>query len=87
MRNKLLATVAMSALIGCTSFAVAQNAGSQGSGQGAQQHQMSGSGASGGQPGGAMSSPSGGSAQNESNMSKSEPKGAQGKSFSAEGTQ
>jgi hypothetical protein len=30
MRNKLLATVAMTALIGCTSFAVAQNAGTEG---------------------------------------------------------
>lgn len=30
MRNKLLATVAMTALIGCTSFAVAQNANTEG---------------------------------------------------------
>ena len=29
MRNKLLATVAMTALIGCTSFAVAQNANTE----------------------------------------------------------
>ena len=29
MRNKLLATVAMTALIGCTSLAVAQNAGTE----------------------------------------------------------
>ena len=52
MRNKLLATVAMTALIGCTSFAVAQNAGTQGGAmqsQGAQQHQ--------GSPGGAMGNP------------------------------
>ena len=52
MRNKLLATVAMTALIGCTSFAVAQNAGPQGGAmqsQGAQQHQ--------GTPGGAMGNP------------------------------
>jgi hypothetical protein len=63
MKNKLLATVAMTALIGCTSFAVAQNAGREG---------------------GAMSGPSGGSAQNETTPSKSQPKGEQGKSFSQE---
>jgi hypothetical protein len=85
MRNKLLATVAMTALIGCTSFAVAQNAGTQGGAmqsQGAQQHQMGGPGSSPG--GGAMSSQSGGNAQNESTPSKSEPKGEQGKSVSQE---
>jgi hypothetical protein len=74
MRNKLLATVAMTALIGCTSFAVAQNAGTQGgtmqSPGAQQQHQMGG--------------PSGGSAQNESTPPKSTPKGEQGKSFSQE---
>jgi hypothetical protein len=85
MRNKLLATVAMTALIGCTSFAVAQNAGTQGGAmqsQGAQQHQMGGPGSSPG--GGAMSGQSGGNAQNESTPSKSEPKGEQGKSVSQE---
>jgi hypothetical protein len=75
MRNKLLATVAMTALIGCTSFAVAQNAGTQGGAiqpPGAQQqHQMGG-------PSG------GGSAQNEATPSKPTPKGEQGKSFSQE---
>jgi hypothetical protein len=77
MRNKLLATVAMTALIGCTSFAVAQNAGTQGGAMqspGAQQqHQMGG--------------PSGGSAQNEATPSKPTkptPKGEQGKGFSQE---
>jgi Protein of unknown function (DUF1236) len=73
MRNKLLATVAMTALIGCTSFAVAQNAGTQGGAMqspGAQQHQMGG--------------PSGGSAQNEATPSKATPKGEQGKGFSQE---
>ena len=87
MRNKLLTTVAMTALIGCTSFAVAQNAGTQGGAmqsQGAQQHQMNGPGVGGQAGGGAMSGPSGGSAQNESTPSKSESKGEQGKSFSQE---
>jgi len=85
MRNKLLATVAMTALIGCTSFAVAQNAGTQGGAmqsQGVQQHQMGGPGSSPG--GGAMSGQSGGNAQNESTPSKSEPKGQQGRSVSQE---
>jgi hypothetical protein len=52
--NKLLATVAMTALIGCTSFAVAQNAGTEAptgkattQSPSGQQHQMA--------PGGAMS--------------------------------
>jgi hypothetical protein len=88
MKNKLLATVAMTALIGYTSFAVAQNAGPQGGAmqsQGAQQHhQMNGAGAGGSLGGGEMSGPSGGSAQNESTPSKSQPKGEQGKSFSQE---
>jgi hypothetical protein len=73
MRNKLLATVATTALIGCTSFAVAQNAGTQGGAMqqpGAQQHQMG--------------APSGGSAQNESTPSKPTPKGERGKSLSQE---
>jgi hypothetical protein len=86
MRNKLLATVAMTALIGCTSFAVAQNAGTQGGAmqsQGAQQHQT-GNPSAAGSPGGAMSGPSGGSAQNEPAPSKSEPKGEPGKGFSQE---
>jgi hypothetical protein len=86
MRNKLLATVAMTALIGCTSFAVAQNAGTQGGAmqsQGAQQHQT-GNPSAAGSPGGAMSGPSGGSAQNEPTPSKSEPKGEPGKGFSQE---
>jgi Protein of unknown function (DUF1236) len=77
MRNKLLATVAMTALIGCTSFAVAQNReGGAASSPGAQQHQM-------GNPGGAMSPSSGGNAQTE--PSASPPgSGEQGKSFSQE---
>lgn len=86
MRNKLLATVAMTALIGCTSFAVAQTAGPQGGAmqsQGAQQHQGNPGGATG-NPGGAMSTPSGGSAQNEPAPSKTEPKSEPGKGFSQE---
>jgi Protein of unknown function (DUF1236) len=84
MRNKLLATVAMTALIGCTSFAVAQNAGTQGGAmqsQGGQQHQMGNPGATG-SPGGAMTSPSGGSAQTEPSTSTPKTPGEQGKSFS-----
>jgi hypothetical protein len=78
MRNKLLATVAMTALIGCTSFAVAQNReGGAMQSQGAQQHQM-------GNPGGAMSTPSGGSAQNEPSASGPQGSGDQGKSLSQE---
>src|SRR6202035_2070125 len=76
MRNKLLATVAMTALIGCTSFAIAQNAGREGGAmrsQGAQQPQMANPGATGSPGGGAMSSPSGGSAQNQSTPSTSAP--------------
>jgi hypothetical protein len=86
MRNKLLATVAMTALIGCTSFAVAQNAGTQGGAmqsQGAQQHQMGNPGAAG-SPGGAASTPSGGNAQNEPSTSAPQGSGDQGKSFSQE---
>ena len=79
MRNNLLATVAMTALIGCTSFAVAQNAGTQGGAmqsQGAQQHQ--------GTPGGAMSTPSGGSAQSEPSTSAPQGSSPEGKGFSQE---
>jgi Protein of unknown function (DUF1236) len=85
MRNKLLATVAMTALIGCTSFAVAQNAGPQGGAmqsQGAQQHQMGGQ--SGSPGGGAVSGPSGGSAQNEPSTSGPQGSSPQGKGFSQE---
>src|SRR5580700_2148400 len=80
MRNKLLATVAMTALIGCTSFAVAQNAGPQGGAmqsQGAQQHQM-------GNPGGAMSTPPGGNAQTEPSTSAPQGSSPEGKGFTQE---
>src|ERR1700683_3998258 len=85
MRNKLLATVAMTALIGCTSFAVAQNReGGAMQSQGAQQPQMANPSASPG--GGAMSGPSGGNAQNESTPPTSTPKssGEPSKSLSQE---
>jgi hypothetical protein len=85
MRNKLLATVAMTALIGCTSFAVAQNGGPQGGAmqsQGAQQHQMGGQGGSPGN--GTMSGPSGGSAQNEPSASAPQGSSPQGKGLSQE---
>jgi len=90
MRNKLLATVAMTALIGCTSFAIAQNAGREGGAmqsQGAQQPQMANPGATGSPGGGAMSSPSGGSAQNQSTPSTSAPQssGEPGKGLSQPG--
>ena len=59
MKNKLLATVAFTALIAGTSFAVAQNReGGAAQSPGAQQHQM-------GNPGGAMSPSAGGNAQTE----------------------
>jgi Protein of unknown function (DUF1236) len=80
MKNKLLATVAMAALIGCTSFAVAQNAGTQGGAmqsQGAQQHQM-------GNPGGAMSTPPGGNAQTEPSTSAPQGSSPEGKGFTQE---
>jgi hypothetical protein len=80
MKNKLLATVAMAALIGCTSFAVAQNAGTQGGAmqsQGAQQHQT-------GNPGGAMSTPSGGNAQTEPSTSAPQGSSPEGKGFTQE---
>jgi hypothetical protein len=86
MRNKLLATVAMTALIGCTSFAVAQNAGTQGGAvqsQGAQQHQGTPGGAMG-NPGGAMSTPSGGNAQSEPSTSTPQGSSPEGKGFSQE---
>jgi len=85
MKNKLLATVAMTALIGCTSFAVAQNAGPQGGAmqsQGAQQHQMGGQ--SGSPGGGAMSGPSGGNAQSEPSTSAPQGSSPEGKGFSQE---
>ena len=80
MKNKLLATVAMAALIGCTSFAVAQNAGTQGGAmqsQGAQQHQM-------GNPGGAISTPSGGNAQTEPSTAAPQGSSPEGKGFTQE---
>jgi hypothetical protein len=86
MRNKLLTTVAMTALIGCTSFAVAQNAGREGGAmqsQGAQQHQMGNPSATG-SPGGAMSNPSGGNAQTEPSTANPQATGEQNKSFSQE---
>ena len=77
MRNKLLATVAMTALIGCTSFAVAQNReGGAMQSQGAQQHQ--------GNPGGAMSTSSGGNAQSEPSTSTPQGSSPEGKGFSQE---
>jgi hypothetical protein len=87
MRNKLLATVAMTALIGCTSFAVAQNAGREGGAmqsQGAQQPQMANPGATGSPGGGAMSGPSGGNVQNEPSTSTPQGSSPQGKGFSQE---
>src|SRR5580700_244387 len=89
MRNGLLATVAVTALIGCTSFAVAQTAGREGGAmqsQGAQQPQMANPGATGSPGGGAMSGPSGGSAQNQSTPSTSAPQssGEPGKGLSQE---
>jgi hypothetical protein len=87
MRNGLLATVAMTALIGCTSFAVAQTAGREGGAmqsQGAQQPQMANPGAPGSPGGGAMSGPSGGNAQNEPSTSTPQGSSPQGKGFSQE---
>jgi hypothetical protein len=79
MRNKLLATVALTALIGGTSFAVAQNreGGAAPSQGGAQQHQM-------GNPGGAMSPSSGGNAQNEPSTASPQGSGERGKTLSQE---
>jgi Protein of unknown function (DUF1236) len=75
MRKKLLASVAIAALIGCTSMAIAQENGKEGTGaspgagathsQGAPQHQLS---PGGGAPGGAMQhsqTAPGGAAQNQ----------------------
>jgi Protein of unknown function (DUF1236) len=98
MRNKLLATVAMTALIGCTSFAVAQNAGTEAppgkatpQSPAGQQHQMAPGGAMGHQqPGAPMKSeqpggqmkPGGGSAQNQAPQAP--PERQEGKGFSQE---
>jgi hypothetical protein len=97
MRNKLLATVAMTALIGCTSFAVAQNAGTEAppgkattQSPGGQQHPMApGGAASHQQPGAPMKSeqPGGqikpdGSAQNQAPQTT--PERQDGKGFSQE---
>jgi len=90
MRNKLLATVAMTALIGCTSLAVAQNAGTEApagkpttQSPAGQQHQMApGGAASHQQPGTTMKSEEpggqvkpGGSAQNQAPQTTPENKG------------
>jgi hypothetical protein len=85
MRNKLPAAIAMTTLIGCTSFAVAQNAGTQGGAMQSQgaQHQMGGPGAAS-SPGGAMSTPSGGNAQNEPSASAPQGSSPEGKGFSQE---
>jgi Protein of unknown function (DUF1236) len=84
MKTKLLATVAMTTLIGCTSFAVAQNReGGAPQSQGAQQHQMGNPGGAG-SPGGAMSNPSGGNAQTEPSTANPQASGEQNKSFSQE---
>ncbi len=98
MRNKLLTTVAMTALIGCTSFAVAQNAGTEAppgkatpQSPAGQQHQMAPGGAMGHQqPGAPMKSeqpggqmkPGGGSAQNQAPQAP--PERQEGKGFSQE---
>jgi hypothetical protein len=95
MRNKLLATVAMTALIGCTSLAIAQNAGTEAApgkattqSPSGQQHQMAPGGAtSHQQPGAPMKSEQpggqikpGGSAQNQAPQAPPE----QNKGFSQE---
>ncbi len=83
MRNKLLATVAVTALIGCTSLAVAQTAGREGGETQSQgTHQMGNPGGSG-SPSSTMSNPSG-NVHSESTPSTSEPKGERGKSLSQE---
>jgi hypothetical protein len=97
MRNKLLATVAMTALIGCTSFAVAQNANTEAQpgkattqspgGQqkaapgGAMSHQQPGAPMKSEQPGGQMK-PGGGSAQNQAPQTT--PERQENKGFSQE---
>src|SRR5580704_8952719 len=96
MRNKLLVTVAMTALIGCTSFAVAQNANTEAQpgkattqSPGAQQkmapggavsHQQPGAPMKSEQPGGQMKS--GGSAQNQTPQTT--PERQENKGFSQE---
>ena len=97
MRNKLLATVAMTALIGCTSFAVAQNAGTEAppgkattQSPSGQQHQMAPGGAMSHQQPGAQMKPEqpggqlkpGGSAQNQAPQTP--PERQKGKGFSQE---
>ena len=97
MRNKLLATVAMTALIGCTSLAVAQNAGTEAppakattQPPGGQQHQVAPGGAMGHQQPGAQMKPEqpggqmkpGGSAQNQ--PPQAAPDRQEGKGFSQE---
>ena len=97
MRNKLLASVAMTALIGCTSFAVAQNANTEGptgkpttQSPGGQQHQMAPGGAMSHQQPGAQMKPEqpggqmkpGGSAQNQAPQAA--PGRQEGKGFSQE---
>jgi len=96
MKNKLLATVAMTALIGCTSFAVAQNAGTEGptgktttQSPGAQQKMAPGGGMSHQQPGAQMKPEqpggqmkSGGSAQNQAPQGT--PERQENKGFSQE---
>jgi hypothetical protein len=97
MRNKLLAAVAMTTLIGCTSFAVAQNANTETQpgkattqSPGGQQHQMApGSGTSHQQPGAQMKPEQpggqmkpGGSAQNQAPQAP--PERQEGKGFSQE---
>jgi hypothetical protein len=97
MRNKLLATVAMTALIGCTSLAVAQNAGTEAptgkattQSPAGPQHQMAPGGAmSHQQPGAPMKSEQpggqmkpGGSAQNQAPQTT--PERQENKGFSQE---
>src|SRR5580700_236233 len=88
MRNKLLATVAMTALIGCTSLAVAQNAGTEApagktttqSPGGATSHQQPGAPMKSEQPGGQVKP--GGSAQNQAPQAT--PERQENKGFSQE---
>jgi hypothetical protein len=97
MRNKLLATVAMTALIGCTSLALAQNAGTEApagkprtQSPAGPQHQMApGGAASHQQPGAPMKSEQpggqmkpGGSAQNQAPQTT--PERQENKGFSQE---
>jgi Protein of unknown function (DUF1236) len=97
MRNKLLVTVAMTALIGCTSFAVAQNAGTEAptgkattQSPAGQQHQVAPGGTMNHQqPGAPMKSEQpggqtkpGGSAQNQAPQTT--PERQEGKGFSQE---